>query len=395
MMKDNGLASAGPSDDGYKVKTKRVVFKNITNVTTSNQKTLPRELVDSSYCSNIKLLRNSVLQQTLSMRIVLLDLGGWAKCGLGINKATEYFTSGYNSDGNIGSNGFLIARLDGKTGKILQTDITFTEGRRSSIGDGLYPEGSEEFDTRSGANSALSNTDYALVSSKCLGYGGDALKQSNKQFVRTIHQDTYDVSALLLLISVADSTAESKLYRRLTRYALLLSTHATCPQVLQQGYSPETLEFIKSIGIDKVSRFLTFRTRTAIGVIYGMWQLDAVTEEFCKALPPLMRDHLLAIRDGEHVTAIREAACPDTNWMRIMVENLADGTPNYASDFESQLSIFKHYIAKWCRVFLGNYARQGEVVEAKREILKAFGCDRDWMKHRMMYGHDIDKGFDV
>jgi len=127
-----------------------------------------------------------------------------------------------------------------------------------------------------------------------------------------------------------------------------------------------------------------------------MWKLDAVTEEFCKALPPLMRDHLLAIRDGEHVTAIREAACPDTNWMRIMVENLADCTPNYASDFESQLSIFKHYIAKWCRVFLGNYARQGEVVEAKREILKAFGCDRDWMKHRyMMYGHDIDKGFDV
>ena len=127
-----------------------------------------------------------------------------------------------------------------------------------------------------------------------------------------------------------------------------------------------------------------------------MWQLDAITEEFCKALPPLMRDHLLAIRDGEHVTAIREAACPDTNWMRIMVENLADCTPNYASDFESQLSIFKHYIAKWCRVFLGNYARQGEVIEAKREILKAFGCDRDWMKQRyMMYGHDIDKGFDV
>ena len=95
-----------------------------------------------------------------------------------------------------------------------------------------------------------------------------------------------------------------------------------------------------------------------------------------------MRDHLLAIRDGEHVTTIREAACPDTNWMHIMVENLADSTPNYASDFESQLSIFKYYIAKWCRVFLGNYARQGEVVEAKREILKAFGCDRDWMKHR-------------
>jgi len=66
MMKDNGLASAGPSDDVYKIKTKRVVFNNITNVTTSNQITLPREVVDRKYRNNIKLLKNSKLQQTLS-----------------------------------------------------------------------------------------------------------------------------------------------------------------------------------------------------------------------------------------------------------------------------------------------------------------------------------------
>jgi len=157
------------------------------------------------------------------MKIVLLELGGWPKCSLGFNKVTEYITSGYNSDGDIGSDGFLIARLDGKTGKIVvQTDITFSEGCWSTIGDELHPEGSEEFDTESGANSLLSNPDYALISSKCLAYGGDALKQSNKHFIRAIHQDTYDVSALLLLISVADPTAESKLYPRLARYALLL-----------------------------------------------------------------------------------------------------------------------------------------------------------------------------
>ena len=213
-MKDNGSASAGTSNIN-KIKTKRVVFKNITNATTTNQIILPREMVDSKYCNNIKLLNNSGLQQTLSMRFVLLKLGGWSKCGLGFNKVIEYIT---NSDGNIGAIGFLIARLDGETGKIVQTDITLTEGRRSTIGDGLYPVGSEKFDTSSGANSLLSNPDYAILNSKCLAYGnGDALKQSNKQFVRTIYQDTYDVSAFLLLISVADATAESKLYRRLAR----------------------------------------------------------------------------------------------------------------------------------------------------------------------------------
>ena len=33
-----------------------------------------------------------------------------------------------------------------------------------------------------------------------------------------------------------------------------------------------------------------------------------ITITTVKALPPLIRDHLLAIRDGEHVTAVREAA---------------------------------------------------------------------------------------
>ena len=42
----------------------------------------------------------------VSMRIVLLELGGWSKCGLGFTKVTEYITSGYNSDGNIGSDGY-------------------------------------------------------------------------------------------------------------------------------------------------------------------------------------------------------------------------------------------------------------------------------------------------
>ena len=107
-----------------------------------------------------------------------------------------------------------------------------------------------------------------------------------------------------------------------------------------------------------------------------MWELDAITVEFCEALPPLMKDFMLDIRDENHVTAVREDAWPNTWYLRKMVENLADCTPNYASDFESQLSIFKHYIAKWCRVFLGNYARQGEVVEAKREILNPQGL---WM----------------
>ena len=79
---------------------------------------------------------------------------------------------------------------------------------------------------------------------------------------------------------------------------------------------------------------------------------------------------MLAIWDENHVTAVCKAAWPNTWYLHKMVENLADCTPNYASDFESQLIIFKHFLAKWCRVFLGNYARQGEVVEAKREILK-------------------------
>lgn len=204
MMKDNGLALAGPSEDDYKIKTKRVL-KTITNVATSNQITIPRKIGDSSYCNNLKLLINAALQQTLSMKIVLLELGGWPKCSLGFNKVTEYITSGYNSDGDIGSDGFLIARLDGKTGKIVQTDITFSEGRWSTIGDELHPEGSEEFDTESGANSLLSNPDYALISSKCLAYGGDALKQSNRHFIRAIHQDTYDVqhySYLLALLTL-------------------------------------------------------------------------------------------------------------------------------------------------------------------------------------------------
>jgi len=78
MMKDNGLALAGPSEDDYKIKTKRVL-KTITNVATSNQITIPRKIGDSSYCNNLKLLINAALQQTLSMKIVLLDLGGWPK----------------------------------------------------------------------------------------------------------------------------------------------------------------------------------------------------------------------------------------------------------------------------------------------------------------------------
>ena len=130
---------------------------------------------------------------------------------------TEYITSGYNSDGDNFSSSFRWENWKDSTNRYY-----LSEGRWSTIGDELHPEGSEEFDTESGANSLLSNPDYALISSKCLAYGGDALKQSNKHFIRAIPQDTYDVSALLLLISVADPTAESKLYPRLARYALLL-----------------------------------------------------------------------------------------------------------------------------------------------------------------------------
>ena len=60
-----------------------------------------------------------------------------------------------------------------------------------------------------------------------------------------------------------------------------------------------------------------------------------------------MKDFMSDVRDENHVTAVRNSVSSNTT-----------------------------LAAKWCRVFLGNYARQGEVVEAKREILNPQGL---WM----------------
>ena len=67
----------------------------------------------------------------------------------------------------------------------------------------------------------------------------------------------------------------------LARYAFQLTPHACSPDVLLEGYKPETIGLLGHIGIDKVSRLLILR----YNIIYGMWQwqMGAVTDEFADA----------------------------------------------------------------------------------------------------------------
>ena len=219
----------------------------------------------------------------------------------------------------------------------------------------MYTKCSARYDEQCGANTEMPNADFALVSSQLLGLEGLSLQQNNKTCTREVYG-----------------------HLAIARYAFPLTPHACSPDVLLEGYKPETIGLLEHIGINKVSRLLILRSKTANNIIYGMWQMGAVTDEFAAVLPPLIKEHVMAIKDENYVTAVVQPAWSDTSLLCNIVKTLAEISPHYyASDWETQLKIFKYHIAKWCRVFLGNNARQGEAAKARK-----FGCDEEWMKHR-------------
>ena len=181
----------------------------------------------------------------------------------------------------------------------------------------MYTKCNARYDEQCGANTEMPNADFALVSSQLLGLEGLSLQQNNKSFVQTIHYGLHEKATLPFLFGTCDMHKGS------------LRAH-----------------------------------------------------RFAAVLPPLIKEHVMAIKDENYVTAVRKPAWSDTSLLCNIVKTLAEISPNYyASDWETQLKIFKYHIAKWCRVFLGKAA------EARTEILKAFGCDEEWMKHRgKMFG---------
>ena len=91
--------------------------------------------------------------------------------------------------------------------------------------------------------------------------------------------------------------------------------------------------------------------------------------------------------EGEYLTAVREPAVFDTSHIMIIVSNLMG--PGYSASVETKLNIFQEKMAKWCRIFLSHTDCHDEFATAYREIIKACGCDEDWMRRRArMFGHD-------
>lgn len=330
---------------------------------------------------------NSLLP-TASQQIARI-LNGWTKLGDGFNKGSGlsiHPTMGGSETLGDKDGTFVITRNPGSIMQlrvILQLDLHDEYTAPSTADDGLGPNGSEAHDDSCGHNNGFNLRRIELFNHTILNHRGRCVGSTRTHFVQGLyHIITVTIS---YAFNLNNNYCQELIAKQLTRLLLLLSPHSCAVNVVENGFPKDTLDQLG--GPKNVSRFLLLRHRVAANSFYIMGLNGAITEWMLDALPPAIGEYLRAVLDGEYLTAVRESAVFDTTHVAIIVNNLMG--PGYSASVESKLNIFQEKLAKWCRIFLGSANNQEEFDKAYREIIRACGCDEDWMRRRAkMFGYD-------